>query len=245
MNPVHRLGWALAGAVALCAIGAEAKAKPQAAATVKAPSQAAFELARIIAPANQMLEAELSIARRGFAMLPEADPEFAKLEKEHPGFVEVLWKGAEPELRKYMVVQLPRLHETLAKLYSSRLSEAEIDGLRQFYSSPTGQKLVMAMYANVDPAPLIQSFVKEERILEQAVAAAQADARAKAIQSLGEDDEAAFTRLSQVIALEKFKALGEDTQKLLVKWVNEPDPEFEARIEKVMEQVAERYFADK
>jgi hypothetical protein len=203
-------------------------------------------LARTIAPADVMIPLEMGQARRAILALPSLDDDAKQLERDYPGLHEALWIAAEPELRKSVEADYPSFWAVLEKLYVSRLTEREAQALIAFYRSATGQKLLRTMYGNFDATKLLPGMVASDfqSVNADEVQAATDSARAKAVQQLGPEDEASLMTVIKFIDLEKFRALGAETQKLTLEWVNKPNPEAEERLAERMAEAMERYMAD-
>ncbi len=239
------LGLLVAAASGL-ASAAQAPAALQPAETKQRVTPAtAAELARIVAPIEIMLPAELEQARKVIVTLPTVDEDARQLEQDYPGLYAALWTAVEPEMRRATAASYPGYWAALEQIYVARLTENEAQAVMTFFKSPTGQKLIRNMYGNFDAAPMVAEMVKSENytIDEQQMKAATDAARAKAVSQIGQEDQADLWILVESIDLEKFKALGAETQKVTLAWVNQEDPEGDAMIGSIMEEAMQQYMA--
>jgi hypothetical protein len=203
----------------------------------------ALALARTLAPADTLLAAELALGRDGFFGTVAKDPAFQDGEKRFPGLADAIWKAMEPELRSIVAQTTPQLWARLAATFRSQLSTSEIAGLRVFYASSTGQKMIATMYGNIDAAPIIEQVIAspDAPITSESFAASQEPAKRKIVQSIGPEDEPALLALQKTVTLEKMGRVGKEVQRITLEWVNEEDPIFDALVEKVIEAAAERH----
>lgn len=204
----------------------------------------AIALAQAVAPPDLLLPLEVALARKGFAMGFEADPEAKELRKNYPELLDAVWKALEPEVRRASAEDQPKFHAELAKIYIARLSSAEMEGLRRFYLTPTGQKLMRKLYGSIDPSPIVAEAVKSQSISEQAMTAAKNAAQAEALAALAPEDFAALEELARTISMAKLHSLGQETQQATLKWINQEDPELDARIEKILADAVEKHIAE-
>lgn len=236
----------LLAAASLPALAGQTLAAPQPAEAGQGVSDAtAAALARVVAPLEIMVPAELEQARKAILALPTLDEEARQLEQEYPGLYAALWAAVEPEMRRSTEADYPSYWTALEQLYVARLTENEAQAVMTFFKSPTGQKLIRNMYGNFDAAPMLAEMAKSENytIDEKQMKAATDAAKAKAVEQIGPGDQADLWILMASIDLEKFKALGAETQKVTLDWVNKEDAEGEAKIGKIMEEAMKRYMA--
>lgn len=241
----------LIGAVA--AIGALAAAPPLLAQPPSPPPRTAAQtgadaLVRLLYP-PEMVDLQVPIARRAFLAGIASDAEMQKLSATYPGLVDAMWAAVAPALRADFALKQPRLWAQLAALYAARLTPAEIEGLRSFYAGATGQKLLRTMFGAVDAGPMIRDVLNrpDGQVSGESAARVVADAKAKTLASipasLTAEDKAAYARLAKTVTAAKAEEISREAQKLILDWVNEPDPAQEARIQKIVVAVGTRYIA--
>lgn len=239
--------------LAATALAGPAAAQPAAAPPPVAPpaatqgfSPAAMRLARLVQPEDQGNAVVIAAAREGFIKALAEDPGNAALEAQYPGIQQAVWAAMEPLLRESIPADIPKLWVRLARVYTERLTPPEIEGLHRFYSTPAGQKVIRAMNEEADLAPIIASAAKspDSTVSAEALAQAQAPARAAAARAIADGDEAVVAELAKVVPLPKLLALGVEVQRVTLEWMNEPDPEFDARLTAAIEETMTRYIAD-
>lgn len=204
----------------------------------------AATLARTVAPADLMIPMEVEQARKAVLALPTVDEDAKQLEQEYPGLYAAVWVAAEPEMRRSTEAEFPQFWAALEQLYLSRLTEREAQAVLAFFRSPTGQKLLRNMLGSFDVTPLIGDMAKSKfKIDEQQMRSITDAAKAKAVQQIGPEDEASLLQLMASIDLEKFRAIGAETQKITLEWVNKEDPEGGEKLTKIMQAAMEEYMA--
>lgn len=210
---------------------------PAAAFQAEAPPADALALARLVTPPETYVEMAVKGGRTGFLGGSEADPDAKALEQRYPGIYADAWKALEPEMRRMAIAAQPAFERRLAALYARLLTPAELTGLRAFYASPTGRKLIRVMHANLDMAPMLDDAVSrpDAQVSAEALAAAQAEAKRKALAALTSDDEAALAGLARLMPLAKLQSVAAAVQKFTLETINEPQPEAEARMQQVVE----------
>lgn len=155
-----------------------------------------------------------------------ASPELTALEKEMPGFMLALGREILPIANRSMRERLPELHRRQAGFYAANFTTAELDTLIQFYSSPTGTKLISVLMAKIKPTAMIEEAGKSEdfKFGEQA---ALKDIRAtvpEVMRSMTDEDQAALMRFARSSAAPKLRAIAPQTQKIVIDWMNEEAP---------------------
>jgi hypothetical protein len=238
---------ALAAALALAAPASPAAQAPntpsQASAAVSKATAAS--LARTVAPADITIALEVDHARKAILALPTIDEDAGQLEAEFPGIYAAMWTAIEPEVRRSTEADYPSYWAALENMYLARLSEQEAQAVLTFFRSATGQKLLRGMYGAMDTGPMLAEMVKTDSATIDAkqMQSAVDAAKAKAVGQLGPEDEASLLTLVASMDLGKFRALGAETQKITLDWVNKEDPEGEEKLRKLMQDAMAKYMA--
>lgn len=224
---------------------APAAPKPAEAPQKISPATAAA-LARVVAPLEVGVAAELEQARKAILVLPTVDEDAKQLEQEFPGIYAAMWTAVEPEMRRSIEADYPAFWAALEEMYLGRLTENEAHAVMIFFNSPTGQKLLRNSYSSFDAAPIVAEMAKSDNytMTEKQMQSATDAAKKKAVADIGPEDQADLWILMKSIDLKKFQSLGAETQKVTLAWVNKEDPEADARLGKVMEEAMEQYIAD-
>lgn len=235
----------LSGCAALLLAALAVQAPAQQAPAAAAQPDKAVALAELVAGAETTLAIELDFAKQAFDAMMATDADLKTLTAENPGLQAAVWSAVEPEIRRSSVEGGPAFVARIAAVYRSQLTPAELDGVYVFFSSATGQKLVKAMYGGVDPQPLIAEAVAgSEGVSASTLEQATNAGKAKAVSTIGPEDEPAFQMLARTVSLEKLRSVGEQVQKLTLEYVNEEDPALDARIEAAIERAFRDYFAN-
>ena len=238
---------ALAAALALAAPASPAAPAPNspAQASVAVSKATAATLARTVAPADITIALEVDHARKAILALPTIDEDARELEAEFPGIYAAMWAAIEPEVRRSTEAESPSYWAALENMYLARLSAQEAQAVLAFFRSATGQKLLRGMYGAMDTGPMLAEMVKTDSATIDAkqMQSAVDAAKAKAVGQLGPEDEASLLTLVASMDLGKFRALGAETQKITLDWVNKEDREGEEKLGKLMQDAMEQYMA--
>jgi hypothetical protein len=235
-----------AAALAFAAPASPASSQPPPSnVTAKISQATAAALARTVAPAEITIAAEIDQARKAILSLPTLDDDARQLEGQYPGIYAAMWAAIEPEIRRSTEADYPAYWAALEQMYLARLTEQEAQAVLTFFRSATGQKLLRGMYAAMDAGPMVGEMIKSDSATVDArqMQAAVDAAKAKAVGQLGPEDEASLKTLVASIDLAKFRALGVETQKITLDWVNKPDPGGEEKLGKMMQDAMEDYMA--
>ena len=213
------------------------------AAKLATPAADARALAEIAVPGELYVPREIETARRALLGVLAQDPDMAELEAEHPGLSKAIWAAVEPEARKYAEAELPDYRALLAGIYQRRLSIEETRGIREFYATPTGRKILRTMYAPPNVDRLIGDIVRdpEGKISQKTADTMDRAKRAEVESAMTAEDAPALAALNRTISLAKLDSLANEVQRVTLDWANRSDPEFEAKIERLMIEVIERF----
>jgi hypothetical protein len=206
----------------------------------------ALDLARLTAPSDLSLEADVRGAEKAFFAGFRGAPDGAALEAKNPGIVEILWKAVEPIIRQASIDNQGAYWNELADVYAARLSAREIEAMNVFYGSPSGRKVVAGMYANLNMDPIIAQMVEDPDFKVPAGTARTAvrDAAEKTATSLGKSDQLAAALLTRTVSEAKLQAVGAAVQELQLKWANKEFPELDGQVDAAVKAAAERYFRE-
>jgi hypothetical protein len=231
--------------LAPAAVQTSAPIVPAPAAVDQTPKQAALRLAAILYAEESQVAIAERMADTEIASVFRRDPNFQEIEAEFPGFTDAVLKEMKPALVRFTRQSIPSYHDRIATLIASRLTVAEIVDLTKFYQTPTGQKLVKGMQANVTTQAMIGEIVKDpdaptsySAIAEDHKAAT--DATKKLIDS---SDTPALMEFAKKPYFTKVAALGPAMRKLEQDFSNEPAPEFDAEVEAIVNATFARFEA--
>lgn len=206
---------------------------------------AALALARVLNSEATIIGDEQSDAA-AIAMVPklaEANTQLAALEGEHPGLLLALAKEMMPIVNRSARERLPELHRRQARLFAESFTASELQSLLDFYASPTGQKMITLMMANLRPDAMLAEAAKSPDMKVGAESALK-DIQATVpsiVAKLDASDEPALRKLMASGLLPRLKELAPRTQTIGLNWMNETTPQEETETNRVMEAVLARY----
>lgn len=195
----------------------------------------ALELARIIAPASLLVEKEIAEARRGFDSSIADSPQARAAEAAYPGLYAYVWRETVPLMRALSQASQEALHGKLAAMLAARLTLDETEALIGYYSSPLGQRGLRASIAGIRVQPDGQAPALTPGLAERVAKDIGA--------SMTAADEAAAIELSRHIAIEKFRAIGTEVQRIELESVVEGEPRIQAAVGAAVQQAIKRYMA--
>jgi uncharacterized protein DUF2059 len=236
------LVFALAAA-APAPVAAPPQSPVQATPAAPATKATAAALARAVAPGDLMIPYELEQAHRAIVGLPPIDEDAKALEGEYPGIWAAVWAAIEPEMRQWVEADYPGFWAALEQMYVARLTEPEAQALLTFYRSATGRKLIRGMIENFDAMPMVKDVVAapDSAVTAETLNQATRAAQSRAVAQIGREDVGELMILIHYVPMEKFRAIGAETQQITLDWVNKPDPEGDKRLQRLMEDAIQRY----
>jgi Uncharacterized protein conserved in bacteria (DUF2059) len=165
--------------------------------------------------------------------LMASDPELIKLEQDYPGVAREMAKASLPITSKYWRQRLPDLHARQSALYRANFSESELDVLIEFYSSPTGQKMITAMLENIKPDAMMEEAKGSEDFRISADSALKDISRTvpSIMDSMNDVDVKAIQALMKTGIPFRMQKIGPQTQKIALDWMNESAPGEDTELE--------------
>ena len=110
-------------------------------------------LAAIVLPREYFLAIRVPRFDAAYAEEMKEDEELVALEKTHPGISKAVTAAAHEEAEKAYGAALTLLQNDVAKLYASKFNDAELAKLITFFTSETGQAMIiMSARSNGDTA---------------------------------------------------------------------------------------------
>ena len=174
--------------------------------------------------------------------LPQNNPKSKSLEEDYPGIHQAMWNAAEPELRRQMEVNLPKLWASLEDMYVQQLTNSQLVGLLKFYRTPTGQRLIRGLYGNLALSGAVDSIGRapKEAIDPAILDKASAAARKKTVSQIN-PDPADIRILQSAISVDKMRAVGAKVQQLTFEWSTAIDADDDKRTKDLMQKAALEY----
>lgn len=171
--------------------------------------------------------------------------DFKALEGKHPGYTDAVLAEFKVALARYTRESLPGYYDRVASLIASHLDAAEIDDLAAFYRTPTGQKLLRGVSENMT-AESVLAEVEADPDRPTSLSAVTKDHKAAAeaaAKLVDKTDEAALIALAQKPYFARAQAIIPKMRKLEQDFMNEPAPEFENDIERIVKDTIARFEA--
>ncbi|MEP9359106.1 hypothetical protein [Sphingomonas sp. KR3-1] len=235
-------------AVSLCLLP-----MPVLAQSAPAPAPIAVIPAENLALARQLAQvtnSEAMTAAQVTRMIREAlppifasDPDMQALEKQYPGITKRLLDAAEPMLREESMRSLPKLWDRLAALYAARMTPAELREVIAFYSGGIKERMMAAATNGaLDTTGLIKEAMAspEGTISKDSVMSTVTRGAKDVVANLSPADRAALVRFGATPAGRHYNALMPEAVTIATAWANEPSPETDAKLMKLMTGMIEQ-----
>ena len=245
-RPFPSVKYLLLALMALAPLPAEAAAQPSAPPpqAAEAPHPRAVAMALLFIPRALIEEVAVRGGKRGFYASIGADADGKEMEQTYPGITAALWAAAEPEVRRAMAEQHPQYVNLIASIYSSRLTPAELEALFQFYSTPTGRKMLAQIQRGMAPDAMIEDALRTGQLSESAMRAATEAESRKFIATLTAEDRAVIVGVMRAVPMTKMERLNAELIQSLLQWVDKTTAQLRTRLEPIYRSAAERYIRD-
>ena len=224
-------------------IAAAAVLAPQA---TSAPAQAqpsanqshaeALKLAKLMAPRDLMIEAEMSQFDQHFKRSILNGRTQEEADGDYPGLIDALVKAARPLVERYTERAVAEMQSSVAELIETRLQADEIAELTQFYESPTGQHVLRSMADSVDASAIYEQAVEQpdEPVTRTQVTAQIRAAATAAAEKYSDADQAALIEFMKRPVFAKLAGIQPALRQMMADLHNRTDPEFEAEVSEVL-----------
>lgn len=213
--------------------------------TAPQPSADAQALAVLLNPEQPLVSASIHVFETGFREAIRQGAEGATVFEQYPGLDAAIVAGCKPVIEKHTRKSIPRLRDQAARFFADRFSPAELRQLRDFYASPTGTKLIAGMIAGMDGADAMPDYVRRDsgEISSKDISKMLGGSLGRMLPSLDDRDKAVLTSFARTPVYPKLQALQPEILALGARFANEPDPAFDADLEKVIEAVTTDFIA--
>ena len=244
------LGAASMLAASLSSSGAAAPptqgAKPATAAPA-ALSENALRLSRLVNSSDKMLELGMRGFEGGIQAELKRKPEEAAIYARNPGLLDAILAAARPVMRKHLLAVIPQHQQRFAGFYAGNFTPEEIDQLIAFYSSPTGAKVIDAMYAGMDVGKIVAAAgtTPESPLTARQVGEFNNSAAATLPDKFDAEDWKAMFIFAASPVRAKLQRLSPALNQLVADVENEPDPAFDADLDKAIERAVKTYLGTK
>lgn len=199
----------------------------------------ASTLAALLNPEQGMVAVAVRVFETGFHGAIEQGAGGSEVFAEFPGLAEAIVERCRPLVAKYTRDSVPAVQDKSARFFMSRFSPAEIDQLLLFYRSPVGTKVIAGMFAGVDGADVAADIVDREsgEVKSADISKLVGSALMRIAPSFTQDDKAALIAFGTSPVGRKMNSLTPEIMAFNTQIANEPDPELDAALDKVIEEV--------
>ncbi|ATW03220.1 DUF2059 domain-containing protein [Sphingorhabdus sp. YGSMI21] len=174
--------------------------------------------------------------------LLDGDPEMVELEQEFPGIVAQFAEAMIPIVNGSSLERLPQLQARQAALYSKTFTDAELAVLIEFYSSPTGRKIVAQTQDAIDYEATMADM-KQSPDYEFSAESTLADVRtagAKISGQMDSQDLLVLAQLGRSGLVPKLRDMALESHQITNEWTSEYSPGEEAALEAVIGTIFEK-----
>lgn len=172
-----------------------------------------------------------------------ADPDFKAMEKDYPGITKAMLGAMRTIVVEDVMKSLPTLWDRVSKIYGEELSTAELDEAIAFYRTPTGTRLLESMSREADLSGMLKTMIAAEAatVTEGALRTETLASAKKTAGKLDSGDRQAITNFGWSPAGAKMRTANNRVMAVVAAWSNETTPEADARMEKAMIEVVEKF----
>lgn len=172
-----------------------------------------------------------------------ASPDFAEMERDHPGAIKVAIEAMRPVMIDAMLVRLPTLSARLEPIYSRALTTAELHTLLDFYTSRTGVRVIKAMGEGADFSLMLGDMIANNTgtATPEGLRAGVRSGTAEVVRTATPEDVKAMEALVATSAGKKMIEITPQAQAVSAAWGNEPDPELDAQVQSAVKRALTAY----
>ncbi len=235
--------YAVASLLAAAPLAFVASAAPALTAQSSEAAQSAAELAKLVHPVELAVATAAEGADRYLVTEMLKQPEFAALEKQYPGIMAAMYQAGRPFMLQVERRNAGRAQQALAALYQAELTSAEIEAVRRFFSTATGQKIIRGMFnpAGIKDVAEVVARNPDADVGVGTLSAIQAqNAERLAATATAEDEKVAAEFMSSPVGV-KMQKLVPAMQARMAEIVNEPHNDLQGEIDSAMEAAATRF----
>jgi Uncharacterized protein conserved in bacteria (DUF2059) len=242
LGTLLRLLIAIVGALVLYVPTGVASQTPAAGAS--SVTVAALELAKVTNSAAVII-GDASDDDKSLALVPQllnATPELTEIEAKYPGFLVEFARELAPITNRSWRERLPILWKRQADLYAEYFNAAELETLRIFYTSTTGQKLISGMKSALKPTAMLAE-AKGSADLHIGSASALADIKATVpdvVRQMDKADQAVLIGFSNSGLAPRLQKLAPLTQTIALEWMSESAPWEDAETHALFQKIVAR-----
>jgi len=206
----------------------------------------AVRLSKLLNPSDRALQLGMAAFEAGINAQLQKSPDDAATYQKNPGLLDAILAAGRPVIRKHLESRIPEHQQRYARFYADKFSPAEIDELIAFYSTPTGAKVIAAMYAGHGIDKVVEAMDKNDGNLSandvQEINGAEA---AKLPDVFDADDWKAISAFGATPAHAKLQSIAPEFRQLVADIENEDDPAMDADLDKAVTDAVTKYVENK
>ena len=211
--------------------------------------EAAMKLVKTVRSEHYVLAEAARVFDGTVANEMQKNEAIASLELAYPGVTQHMVLAVRTVVEKEMVASVPELWDSMATIYASTMTVAELDQARAYYESPSGRRLLELTIANMDVGKMMGSVIAnpDAKIRSADIHAGVQSGVPDAMREMTAEDSAALLRFAATPAFEKIRAIAPRLLEATTAWSNKENPELDAEVAATMERSASSFIeaADK
>jgi len=172
-----------------------------------------------------------------------ANPTFAAAERQHPGITSDFLAAMGGVIAEGTITRLPALWARLEPIFSQSFTTAELRTLVDFYTSPTGARLIKTMGEGADYSQMLGNMVSDgnHKVTTEDLRAGIQSGAAVVIRTATPEDMKTMQALAATSAGKKLLVVNQQAQAEAAAWGNEADPQLNAQVIKAVQGVFAKY----
>lgn len=142
---------------------------------------------------------------------------------------------------------MPGHQQKFAEFYARKFSPDELQQLIDFYSTPTGNKVISGMYSGADLGKMADAAAEKggSAVTAEAIRDYTNSTGVKLLPGFDADDWKAFFIFAATPGYAKLKSVGPEFQQLTADLANQGDAAMDAELDKAVEVAVGNYMARK
>jgi hypothetical protein len=200
--------------------------------------EAAMKLVKTVRSEAYVLAEAALLFDGTFAREMQKNEGIAALETAYPGVTQHMVLAVRTVVEKEMVASVPELWESMATIYASEMTVAELDQARAYYESASGRRLLELTIANMDIGRMMGKVIvdPDAQIGSTDIRAGVESGVPDALRGMTAEDRGALMRFAATPAFTKISGLSQRLLEASSAWSNKENPKLDAEIATAMER---------
>jgi hypothetical protein len=172
-----------------------------------------------------------------------ADPDFKAMEKEYPGITKAMLDAMRTVVVDEVMQSLPALWDSVSVIYAEELTAADLGEAIAFFRTPAGTRLIENITREADLSEMLKTLIADDeaKVTESALRTEMRASATKTVGKLNTEDRNALVNFGWSPAGVKIRTANKRVMSVVAAWSNETTPEGDARMEKTMTDVVEKF----